>query len=180
MPLHSYNATYPNIRIDDPGGASTYLLSTREALDNIDAQAGGQMLLQRINAGQPFGTWNGVVKILRPNTIPADINNPGAEGGNRAVAINELHAKGGGGTPSAVYWNPNIWSVPGKGSRPPFIGLAHELVHAMHNAEGTKKNSYDEEEEFTVGLGQYAVANINSVTENRIRIEHGIALRHEY
>ena len=98
MPLHAYNANYPFIMIDDVGGSSTFLLTCREALDQIASQPGGTTLLTNLNAGPQFANWAGVVKILRPNTAPVDINNPGAEGGNRAVAISELNAAGGAGT----------------------------------------------------------------------------------
>jgi hypothetical protein len=179
MAMHDYNAQHPNIKIQDGGGASTFLLTVREALDRIASQPVGARLLGALNNGPVFGGWNACIKILRPNTV-ADLDNPGAEGGNRAVAIDETRATGGAGCATAVYFNPTVWVVPGQGSRPPFIGLAHELVHAWHNAYGTKKGSYDEEEQFTVGLGVYAVPNANSITENRIRVEHNLPVRHRY
>ena len=37
--------------------------------------------------------------------------------------------------PSAIKWNPQQTVTP-DGKRPPFIGLAHEMIHARHNLKG--------------------------------------------
>jgi hypothetical protein len=77
-----------------------------------------------------------------------------------------------------------VWVIPNQGQRPPYIGLAHELIHAWHNAYGTKKQEYDDEENFTVGLAGYMLpdpaANPATITENMIRLEHGFPIRHKY
>lgn len=175
MALHSYNDTYPNIRIDDAGGASTFLLTAREALDKIASQPVGKRLLKEINEHAPtFGPWGGSIKIYRAQ-LPIE------QGGSKAAAVNELNAKAPGvGSASGVAWNSNIFAIPGQGPRPPFVGLAHELIHAWHNALGTKKQDYDDEEAFTVGLGPYMVPGPNSITENMIRLEHNVSIRHRY
>jgi hypothetical protein len=182
MAMTDYDATnYPGIRIDDPGGASTFALTCRDALDRIVSMPVGRRMLQEICQYAPtFNPWGGCVKILRANVMTVQIGRPGEEGGSKCAAVNEVNAKNGTGSGSGVHWNPNIWTVPGQGMRPPYIGLAHELVHAWHNARGTKKGDYDEEEQFTVGLGQYAIADANMITENRIRLEHNVGLRHQY
>lgn len=174
MPLTSY-APYPNIKIEDPGGASTFLLTVREALDRINSQPKGQQLLQEINQHAPtFGPWGGSVKIYRAANRIED-------GGSKAAAVNEVNAKNGGiGSASGVAWNCNVFAIPGQGPRPPFIGLAHELIHAWHNAKGIKKDNYDDEESFTVGLGNYMMPGPGSITENMIRLEHGVPIRHKY
>ena len=92
-------------------------------------------------------------------------------------AIREGLAINGLGSPSGLACNPNISVVPGQGSRPRFISLAHELVHVWHNVHGIKRQHYDEEKEFTVGLGQWAVADLKAITVNVIRLEHGISIR---
>lgn len=175
MVMHSYNGTYPNIRIDDPGGASTFLLTVREALDKIDSEPVGQRLLTEINQHAPtFAPWGGSIKIYRAALSVS-------QGGSKAAAVNEVNAKTAGtGSASGVAWNSNIFAIPGQGPRPPFIGLAHELIHAWHNALGTKKADYDDEEAFTVGLGPYMLPSPNSITENMIRLEHDVAIRHKY
>lgn len=74
---------------------------------------------------------------------------------------------------------------------PPFIVLAHELIHAWHGMSGTAElkdqvtitmpngRVYDlaREEAYTVGLGPYANTRIS---ENAIRVEHRLPLRTYY
>jgi hypothetical protein len=68
-------------------------------------------------------------------------------------------------------------------STPPFIALAHELVHCLHTLSGDAapdsedENAMDVEEARTVGAGRYRHTRIS---ENAIRAEHGIALRRWY
>jgi Effector protein len=52
--------------------------------------------------------------------------------------VREDNAKNGTGAASGVAWNSNVWDIPGERRRPPYIGLAHELIHAWHNAYGIK------------------------------------------
>lgn len=96
---------------------------------------------------------------------------------NKAVRYSEDNACNGTGTRTAVTWNPNILSSP-DGGRPPFIALAHELIHAMQNLRGTAYKDTKTEEYATVGLGDYA--NTRRRNENAIRAEHGIAARTQY
>lgn len=176
MALVDYDAAnYPGVRIDDPGAPSSFLLSCREALGKIVSKTLGQRLLQEISQNAPvFAAWGGRIKIYRAQ-LPIE------SGGSKATAVSENNAKAAGvGTSSGVSWNSNVYAIPGQGPRPPFIGLAHELIHAWHNAMGTKKGDYDEEENFTVGLGQYMVPGPNGITENMIRLEHGVPIRHRY
>ena len=84
--------------------------------------------------------------------------------------------------------------------RPSHIGLAHELIHADHNARGvriskwgplnrawhshidssgnTKKQFVKKTELKTVGLGNYNTSA--DITENDIRGEQGLNLRAAY
>lgn len=175
MALVSFGGAYSNIMIDDQGGASTFVLTVREALTKIASQPKGLQLLQEIQANAPvFGPWGGSVKIYRA-AVPIE------QGGSKAAAVSEGNAKSAGvGSASGVAWNCNVIAIPGQGTRPPFIGLAHELIHAWHNAKGTKKQDYDDEENFTVGLGAYMLPTLGSITENMIRLEHGVPIRHRY
>jgi hypothetical protein len=183
---------YPDIKIDDT--TPSFVGTVTAALDTIRGQPTGDRLLQEICAHAPaFAAWGpGKIKIVLPmknvevksfftgKTTTVKKKFKASEGGSRAVALNEVHAKGGGGCGSAVFWNPLVKAIPGIGERPPFIGLAHELIHAWHNALGTMKNGYDDEESFTVGLGAYMNPGANGITENMIRLEHGVPIRHRY
>lgn len=157
------------------------------ALNRLWAEATGKRLLQGIDqSGAPTSKFldNAIVLIKHPqtrDTISGELRpNTADEYGNRAVAANEMTAKGGGGCGSAVFFNPAVEVIPGQGARPPFIGLAHEMVHAWHNAMGTKKDTYDNEESFTVGLGAWARPDPSLITENRIRLDYDLSIRHKY
>jgi hypothetical protein len=180
MALINYNVAYPGIRIDDQGGASTFAQTAKDSLDVIISRPLGLRLLAEISARSAavtFGAWAGIIKIYRAERRIE-------EGGSKAAPVSEAEAKNGTGSASGVAWNSNIWVIPGQGQRPPYIGLAHELIHAWHNAYGTKKADYDDEENFTVGLGQHMMPNPLAVpatiTENMIRLEHGVPIRHRY
>jgi len=181
MALINYDAVnYPGIRIDDPGGASTFAATCKDSLDRIISQPLGLRLLTEISGRYPgvrFEGWAGIIKIYRAERRIE-------EGGSKAAPVSEAAAKDGTGSASGVAWNSNIWVIPDQGQRPPFIGLAHELIHAWHNAYGIKKQDYDDEENFTVGLKQYMMPNPiavpASITENMIRLEHGVSIRHKY
>ena len=181
MPRVLLATEHPFIYVGNDDEINLYFrLSVIEALAKIASEETGRYLLQRIAdapvAAHPNG-WK--VKISRPR-VAADLTpasrGPGSEGGSMAAANDEGAAQSGAGSVSYLTWNPNIYNTP-NGARPNYIALAHELVHCMHNAEGTKKRDYDEEESFTVGIGDYAG---ELVTENNIRAEHGIAARTEY
>ena len=75
------------------------------------------------------------------------------------------------------YFDPSITRLPGAGSwrtRPPEIGLAHELIHALHYLEGIVNRT--DEENWTVGVNP----NQFIFSENQIRLECGLGRRPEY
>lgn len=86
-----------------------------------------------------------------------------------------------GGVSTRVSWNAANQSS--LGFRPPYIGLAHELVHALHNQRGDQAG-YDTNtptgvlyEYLCVGLGSFAGVPIS---ENTVRAGAGVALRNQY
>lgn len=95
------------------------------------------------------------------------------------------HTPRGVGISSSVRWNPQKISLSGERARPAFIGLAHELIHAWHNMNGSQPDFeltplY---EYICVGLGPWSneSAPPNLVTENRIRSDiNGLQLRLYY
>jgi hypothetical protein len=94
----------------------------------------------------------------------------------------------GGGMSTVVLFKHDDLGPPGR-HRPPFVGLAHELVHAYHYTMGAcyrnptgglqdqGNTGLMEEEMRTVGLGHYAN---ETPSENAIRTEHSITLRTSY
>ncbi|TCK35255.1 NleD-like pathogen effector protein (putative zinc metallopeptidase) [Paraburkholderia sp. BL8N3] len=80
------------------------------------------------------------------------------------------------GSPSMIRWNPSKYDSP-DGHRPPFIGLAHELIHAMRSLKGETAVYAEADELAVTGLRPYPAGPI---TENAIRADHGIAPRSRY
>jgi hypothetical protein len=85
------------------------------------------------------------------------------------------------GTATLVKWNYANQSA--LGFRPPHIGLAHELVHALHNQRGDQAG-YDTNtptgvlyEYQCVGLGSFAGG---AISENTVRVGAGMGLRNRY
>ena len=101
--------------------------------------------------------------------------------GNYCVAINAFEAENGPGSDSRITFDPDSKSQ--YGERPAYIGLAHELIHASHNADGTAYftdtdgDGVTYEEERTVGIGH---SEGDEPTENHIRKEHGVPARPKY
>jgi Effector protein len=115
----------------------------------------------------------------KTNGIFSDSSKDGSKGlnwlaGSKCIRVDEAAACGGGGCGSKVLWNPNVIATP-DGSRPSFIGLAHELVHAFRNARGEANADTQTEEYLTVGITDGYVIN-----ENMIRSEHSIEGRKTY
>ena len=109
----------------------------------------------------------------------------------------------GFGTDSIVSYNPDgqtmiLTVIDGdirRSGREPFIGLSHELIHALHDINGINTqwisiDSYSNllgqpvlggtnlEELRTVGIPGYCLPW--EITENKIRAEHGFNLRGQY
>ena len=88
----------------------------------------------------------------------------------------------GRGDSAAAFYNPwfdyDLYFIPRFGiPNPPFVALAHELVHALHTLSGDQHPVLLIEEARTVGAGRYANTRIS---ENAIRREHHVALRNYY
>jgi hypothetical protein len=129
----------------------------------IMAQGNYKVCIMKFKAPGPGGEMDGSSK-----TVPCSYQNAWFQNENNNVP--------GLGTPSAVKWISAQWVTP-DGQRPPFIGLAHELVHAWNNALGTSCQDDAQNEKTVVGL---LPTNNNPVTENAIRMEHGLKMRTSY
>ncbi len=178
MPTVSYNTDWNGIIVRCPQGNHVYPCLVREALFRIISRPYGNLLIRNIHS-YPFQSNVGYkVCIYRTKQDIYDFMT-GKDDivTNTARRINEINATNGVGTSTAIMWNPNIINTP-HGPRPPFIALAHELIHAWHNLRGDALPENRWEEMATVGLFQYE--NYRQITENKIRIEHGVSVRTTY
>jgi hypothetical protein len=96
-------------------------------------------------------------------------------------AASDQNAADGTGAVSSISWDPKNEATP-DGSRPPYIGLAHELIHSLYNLLGTSHLLAGEDgktldEMRVTGLKGYEGM---AISENRIRKEHGITYRSSY
>jgi hypothetical protein len=216
MPLpagFTYNATtFDGIvaRTRDGADSNKFSRKVQEALDKINSKPVGQQLLNEIVslAGQVkfaasranLGYAVGITPraSVKQSTLFGNIRWRNYQpGGSVTFAINEVNASTPGeGSVSVITWDPASNSTP-DGSRPPFIGLAHELIHAWHNLGGGSLISTSQGtmgEPFSgAGGGIEAAKNVDEmrvvglqgwekepITENRIRAEHGLPYRNSY
>ncbi len=104
-------------------------------------------------------------------TIKQTSDGNGASPADISKAKLRSDGKPGEGSDTTVKFNPDKTQI-GDGSeawmkRPPGVGLAHEMVHAYHNANGT--NDFTAKgEDMAVGVAPY---DKEPVTENKIREE---------
>lgn len=177
MPSQLYDTGYAGIKVRiDTDQSPMYVAMVKEALNKIYSKPVGKLLIDNIvaNGVAQFGY---KVCIQRPNMEVVDVNGMKFMGaGNLAVRGHELNACNGTGTVTAIKYNQNTILTP-DGSRPNFIGLAHEMVHALHNLLGTALNDTTQEEHWTVGIGNFVGT---AICENTIRAEHGVPLRLAY
>lgn len=140
-------------------GSDDFRARTRQCLDTLNATPTGARMLRSIEASGHRLTF--VESTAGNSASPTDA----------AAAQRRGDGTPGAGSDSTVRYNPNRTRV-GDGSepwmtRPPCIGLSHELVHAYHSANGT--NDFTPAgEDMAVGVPPY---DTNDVTENKIRHE---------
>jgi hypothetical protein len=198
-----WSSDYPGIFIEDQHGMS-FKFSTDKALKSIAAKPVGKDLLSLLSKRhQGIGTSAGkkIVITLGQGTL----------GGNSSMSQTFQGTTGGGtevrnaarpgtrirlpgsGKGSNVQYNPNIehqYTGAATVKTPPFVALAHELIHALHSISGdvTKDYSWNNgthasscgailEEAKTMGLGIFMNMRI---CENAIRRENGLPLRAFY
>lgn len=169
------------IRLRNPNESVHFPQLVKDALKTIDSKPVGKELLSEIvklSGKKQFGY---TVCIMRPADLSFADKNDGRgaqwSSGSIAVRIREDKACNGTGTVTQVIWNANIIETP-DGSRPSFIALAHEMIHALYNLKGEAFKNTSDEEYRTVGLPP--VANARAITENKIRDEHNVPLRAAY
>jgi len=85
-------------------------------------------------------------------------------------------AENGNGSAAVVRFSNTVRALNSGLKNPPFVGLAHELIHALHSLKGENKGG-SEEEQRTVGLGKYSTEKL---CENAIRRDAGLPNRDAY
>ncbi len=171
-----------------------FMVDTRRALHTIDSKPKGQKLLTDLNAAPNTSRFDNhsTVVIQDARLKPKKGNTAAPEPEQFIGSMNayrmgtERNSDPGTGLASHVSFNPDtitprLDSGVTDGSRPSFIGLAHELVHSSRQQKGlaldpTMTLDKAAEEVETVGM----VQGPNSITENSIRSEHGISERTTY
>ena len=198
-----WDSNYPGILIDDRWGAS-FKFKTDQALNKIASrQIGKDLLSLRSKRNQGIGTTAGkrIVITLGQGTLAggssmAQTYQSSTGGGTevrRAPKAGLNIRLPGSGMGSEVQYNPNIehqYTKAATVNTPPFVALAHELIHALHSISGdvTKAYSWTNgvggsscgailEEAKTMGLGIFRNMRI---CENAIRREHGLPQRTFY
>jgi hypothetical protein len=172
-------------------GTQEFRDQTRAALDTLNRLPSGQQLLTNIgNSGRTVT----ITEETAPNGY--------------CSAHNGADSRNGTGTDSDVSWNPSHHTTDpadaATGTPGSTVVLAHELVHASHNADGNNQNGPNDsypgqsgsssrgEERATVGAGGTSVTqpdgtnaavpdhSTDSPTENSIRDDLGIPRRPTY
>ncbi len=155
----------------------TFPIEANGALDAIynGGPVGRRLLDDMASIGPTFSPPNGAAYCVKIS--PAD--------NNRTIRVSEdnarwLYRPGASvrrGSASVIGYDYRGAETP-DGERPPFIGLAHELIHARRNLLGTANPHGDWEEKETVGFALYS--GDAGITENAIRQEHGLPRRVTY
>jgi hypothetical protein len=192
-PMRLTPSTFQGIAIATYGDPGSFADVVNDALREIGSRPIGRMLLSSIELDGPAPPANA-------NGVKVTIRDAARFAGRSNVSIRANEANGcwqasqgasteGPGTFSIIHWDPNIKQTP-DGVRPPFIGLAHELIHARRNLLGIGYlNDNKTEERHTVGLSllgssvgvtQHDRRRLGAITENDIREEHGIEPRMKY
>jgi hypothetical protein len=95
--------------------------------------------------------------------------------GSHNESMDQEHRHNGWGSVCTLrYGNAQTITNTGERNIPPFIVLAHELIHALHCLKGIAERNGTKEENWTRGVGSYADS---ALTENTLRVAFGLARR---
>lgn len=196
-PMTVTPSAYPGISIGTLVNPGNFAAVVNAALREIASRPIGRMLLSSIELDGPAppAAANGAKVTI------CDAARDARRWHNVSIRFSETHAcwqapqgaqgapTEGPGTFTRIYWNADLRQTP-DGVRPPFIGLAHELIHARRNLLGIGYlNDSRTEERHTVGLSllgspggitQNDRRRLGPISENDIRAEHGIDFRRQY
>ncbi len=177
----------PGVQIaTKPGDSPTFPSQVQTHLDQLSSKPNGNEVLNRLDSATFDHPGRAPTLKIVPQQSEVVTHPDGSQTRNylqpnRTQAFSDTKASDGTGTPSALFYNPHMTSTP-DGNRPPFVGLGHETVHAMHNSQGTStltsgQTGIREDEHRATGIGRFEGENLS---ENGIRSEHGLPRRDIY
>jgi NleD-like pathogen effector protein (putative zinc metallopeptidase) len=192
MPL--WNPDHPGIFVE---GDQTFFTACCKDLNKInEKEIGGRLLSTLSKRTQGIGTSVGKrVTINYTNNIgdvaqDSVLGNQEVRNAKQPGRIFHLPAVGDSSVISYGHDLDQVYTTAIGLTTPPFIALAHELIHALHVISGEVAKEYDWstdgaiiEEARTVGIGPYVLntsALIKPLTENAIRWEWGLPQRTHY
>ncbi|MDB5312273.1 MAG: Effector protein [Gemmataceae bacterium] len=198
MPAQLWDENHPGIYVEN---SAPFFSQTCAALNSIRTKDVGKNLLKLISHNCRYYTEAGTGQTGETDryvVIIPTVGDAGNTENTRHVAreLATIHpsdlvqivvGKGSGSSVSFHSTRTTIGTPPNQLVRPPFIGLAHELIHSLHALTGDLLKPYDSdwsstggaahEEARTVGLGMYSS---EFFCENAIRAEHGLTRRTNY
>lgn len=176
MKTHTPLASFPGIVIkNDSAKNPAFAHIAGAALRKIASTGTGHRMLSDIQAANFPATYGYKVAIMK---LTAEIKARKHKNSSYTDACNTKAMFGeddnASGSASVVFWDNEMQRTP-DGARPPFIGLAHELIHCWHNTQGSADRDSMQDEFNTVGLAGYY-----TISENQIRAEHNLPSRATY
>lgn len=184
MIITLWDQGHPGIKIvtGKTSTPSTFFNDVNLALNKIRSKPIGQGLLKTIAAKCLMSNKSVFIdyyqaSLAGPSGAPTE-----AYGYQQADSEGRVYFVPGEGQGAAISWDPTDPGPP-YSQRPSFVGLAHELIHALHIVHGLQ--IYDTNtaeglainEATVVGLG---IFKDEPFTENAIRAEHKIPARTQY
>lgn len=175
---------HPGIKIvtGKPSQPTDFFDKCSAALNKIRSKPIGKGLLKTLSAKCLMSEKTVFIDYYQASLAGVQGNPTEAYGYQQVDAEGRVFFMPGKGQSASVSWWPEDPGPP-YAPRPPFVGLAHELIHALYILHGlqiadtntTQGLAINESQ--VVGLGRF---KDEPFTENAIRGEHGIDLRLQY
>jgi hypothetical protein len=184
MKFTVWDEGHPGIKIVTGKDATPqgFFQDVNNALNKIRSQPIGKGLLKTIAAKCLMSNKSVFIDYHQASAAGPSGNPKETYGYEKVDAEGHVYFMPGEGESASIAWDPKDPGPP-YSPRPAFVGLAHELIHALHMVHGLQIYSTNDadglaiNEATVVGLG---VFKDEPFTENAIRHEHGIALRTQY
>lgn len=184
MKITLWDEDHPGIKIvtEKESTPATFFHDVNTALNKIRSKPVGKGLLKTIAAkclmsNKSVFIDHYLVSLASPSGNPKE-----AYGHEQKDAEGHAFFVPGEGQSAAISWDPTDPGPP-YAPRPAYVGLAHELIHALHIVHGLQV--YDTNQADGLAINEATVVGLGifkdePFTENAIRHEQGIALRTQY